>query len=154
MRTAFYFTLVLLLGCSIDKDVSRRNELDVLLETLVGGGSDGLWSVSESMLTDHVKSHRYLLTFSSETNIEMHLKKHLCIEGDYCWKPMRDWPGQYEIRVDGVLKPDGSGWDLWSGELTEEQPFPSYSHFILNTNTNQLHVMVITGSISDNFVIN
>jgi len=93
--------------------------------------------------------HKSIFYFDENSNLEEQLKERLCLQGDYCWQPMRDWPGQYEIRVDGVLKPDGSGWDLWSGELTEERPFPSYSHFVLNTNTNQLHVVVDTGRVTD-----
>jgi len=114
----------------------------------VSQGSDDA-SVAEITGHHDRMNLRVLVKFDQESNLEAYLKEKFCIQGGYCWQPMRDWPGQYEIRVDGVLKPDGSGWDLWSGELTEEQPFPSYSHFVLNTNTNQLHVVVDTGRVTD-----
>jgi hypothetical protein len=118
------------------------------LVTYLGFGNQ-LLSRFESGKSATVGLHKSIFYFDENSNLEEQLKERLCLQGDYCWQPMRDWPGQYEIRVDGVLKPDGSGWDLWSGELTEEQLFPSYSHFVLNTNTNQLHVVVDTGRVTD-----
>jgi hypothetical protein len=144
------FLLLVLSGCVDDRLLGSESFFGAeatRIVVLIGLEADKVKSYKQAFIEN--KFQRSVLNFDENLNLEMHLKHNLCVLNDYCWQPMRDWPGQYEIRVDGVLKPDGSGWDLWSGELTEEQPFPSYSHFVLNTNTNQLHVVVDTGRVTD-----
>jgi len=143
-----YCTVFFVLGCERSAHSDQVSDV-VSSAMLVALRMNEIGRLFDHALNLGIENYRSVVNFSPEENLEMKLKENLCIQGDYCWQPMRDWPGQYEIRVDGVLKPDGTGWDLWSGELTEEQPFPSYSHFVLNTNTNQLHVVVDTGRVTD-----